>query len=149
MLKKIISLSSKSYQKGASNLLIGVLVAAIALIGFLYLKSRGIISIPTSISNAATSINETINPFSNDYSGYGVQISASHYLDDAKEVMNQFADAGYSAFVVSSEIRGSTVYQVRLGPYETREEANTIKNRIKRRFKRSKYVRKSFIVHRN
>ncbi len=149
MLKKVISLSSKPYQKGASNLLIGVLVAAIALIGFLYLKSRGIISIPTSISNAATSINETINPFSNDYSGYGVQISASHYLDDAKEVMNQFADAGYSAFVVSSEIRGSTVYQVRLGPYETREEANTIKNRIKRRFKRSKYVRKSFIVYRD
>ena len=149
MPNKILSFSSKHYQKGASNLLIGTLVAAIAVIGFLYLKSRGIVSIPTTISNAATSINQTVNPFSADYSGYGVQISASHYLDDAKQIMNEFANAGYSAFVVSSEIRGSTVYQVRLGPYETREEANTIKNRIKRRFKRSKYVRKSFVVYRD
>ncbi|HIO93683.1 MAG TPA: SPOR domain-containing protein [Leucothrix mucor] len=149
MPKKLPSLSSKYYQKGASNLLIGALVVAIAFIGFLYLKSRGIVSIPTTISNVASSINQTVNPFSSDYSGYGVQISASHYLDDAKKVMNKFADAGYSAFVVSSQIRGSTIYQVRLGPYETREEANTIKNRIKRRFKRSSYVRKSFVVYRD
>ena len=149
MPNKILSLSSKHYQRGASNLFIGLLIVAIAFIGFLYLKSRGIVSMPTSISNAATSINQTVNPFSADYSGYGVQISASHYLDDAKDVMNEFANAGYSAFVVSSLIRNSTVYQVRLGPYETREEANTIKNRIKRRFKRSKYVKDSFIVYRD
>jgi hypothetical protein len=142
-------LTLKHYQKGASNLVIGLLVAAIAFLGLLYLKSRGIISMPTSISNAATTINQTINPFSDDYSGYGVQISASHYLDDAKDVMQKFADAGYSSFVVSSQIRGSTIYQVRLGPYTHRAEAKAIKDKIRRRFPHNRNIRKSFIVYRD
>ncbi|MCK5903011.1 MAG: SPOR domain-containing protein [Cocleimonas sp.] len=149
MQSKILTYSLKKAQKGASNLLIGALIVAIGFLGFLYLKSRGIVSIPTSISSAASTINQTINPFSEDYTGYGVQISASHYLEDAKKVMNKFADQGYSAFVVSSEIRGSTVYQVRLGPYETKEEAQTIKRSIKNRYKRSAYVKNSFVVYRD
>ena len=149
MLTKTPNLSLKHYQKGASNLVIGLLIAAIALLGLAYLKSRGIISMPTSISSAATSINQTINPFSDDYSGYGVQITASHYLDDAKEVMQKFADAGYSSFVVSSQVRGSTMYQVRLGPYEHRAEAKAIKDKVKRRFPRNHNIRKSFIVYRD
>ena len=139
----------KHHQKGASNLVIGLLIAAIAFLGLAYLKSRGIISMPTSVSSAATSINQTINPFSDDYSGYGVQITASHYLDDAKDVMQKFADAGYSSFVVSSQIRGSTMYQVRLGPYAHRAEAKAIKDKVKRRFPRNRNIRKSFIVYRD
>ncbi len=149
MLTKTPNFSLKHYQKGASNLVIGLLIGAIALLGLAYLKSRGIISMPTSISSAATSINQTINPFSDDYSGYGVQITASHYLDDAKEVMQKFADAGYSSFVVSSQVRGSTMYQVRLGPYEHRAEAKAIKDKVKRRFPRNHNIRKSFIVYRD
>ena len=104
---------------------------------------------PTSISSAATTINQTINPFSDDYSGYGVQIAASHYLDEAKDVMQKFADAGYSSFVVSSNIRGSMMYQVRLGPYPHRAEAKAIKDKVKRRFPRNRNVKQSFIVYRD
>ena len=142
------SLRLKHYQKGASNLVIGLLIAAIAFLGLLYLKSRGIVSMPKSISSAATSINQTINPFSDNYSGYGVQIAASHYLDDAKAVMQKFADAGYSSFVVSSKVRGSTMYQVRLGPYAQRAEAKAIKDKVRRRFSHNRNVRQSFIVYR-
>ncbi|MCK5810079.1 MAG: SPOR domain-containing protein [Cocleimonas sp.] len=143
------NLTLKHYQKGASNLVIGLLIAAIAFLGLLYLKSRGIVSMPKSVSSAATSINQTINPFSDDYSGYGVQIAATHYLNDSKDVMQKFADAGYSSFVVSSKIRGSTMYQVRLGPYSHRAEAKAIKDKVKRRFPRNRNVRQSFIVYRD
>jgi len=149
MLKKIPNLSSKHYQKGASNFVIGLLITAVAFLGFAYLNNRGIISVPSSISHAATSINQTINPFSDSYSGYGVQISASYRLDDAKIVMQRFADAGYSSFVVSSSIGGGTMYQVRLGPYSQRAEARAIKDKIKRRFPSNRNVRKSFIVYRD
>ncbi|MCK5813756.1 MAG: SPOR domain-containing protein [Cocleimonas sp.] len=141
--------SLKNYQKGASNLVIGLLIAAIGFLGLLYLKSRGIISVPTSLSNAATSINESINPFATGKAGYSIQISASHNLKDATKVMDTFADEGYDTFIVSSEIRGTTMYQVRIGPYGHREEAKTIKNRIKRRFPRNSYVKRSFIVYRD
>ena len=149
MPNKIPRLTLKHYQKGASNLVIGILITAVGFLGFSYLNSRGIISLPSSISNVATSINQTINPFSDSYSGYGVQISASHRLDDAKMVMQRFADEGYSSFVVSSEIRGVTMYQVRLGPYAERTEAKAIKDKIKSRFPRNRNVRKSFIVYRD
>lgn len=149
MPKNTSNLSLKHYQKGASNLVISLLIAAIAFLGLLYLKSRNIISVPTTISDVATSINQTVNPFSDDYSGYGVQITASHYLNDAKAVMQKFADAGYSGFVVSSQIRGSTMYQVRLGPYSHRAEAKAIKDKIKRRFPNNRNIRKSFIVYRD
>ncbi|MCK5895881.1 MAG: SPOR domain-containing protein [Cocleimonas sp.] len=139
----------RHYQKGASNLVIGLLVAAVAFLGLYHLKSRGIISVPTTISDTASSINQTINPFSDDHSGYGVQITASHYLDDAKGVMQTFADAGYSSFVVSSNIRGSTMYQVRLGPYSHKAEAKAIKDKVRRRFPNNRNVRKSFIVYRD
>lgn len=148
MLKKIPNLSLKHYQRGASNFVIGILITALGFLGFAYLNNRGIISLPSSISNVATSINQTINPFSDSYAGYGVQISASHRLDDAKVVMQRFADAGYSSFVVSSTIRGGTMYQVRLGPYSQRAEARAIKDKVKRRFPRNRNVRKSFIVYR-
>ena len=148
MTAKIPHLSLKYYQKGASNLVIGLLIAAIGFLGLLYLKSRGIISVPTPIANAATSINETINPFATGKSGFGVQISASHYLEDAKKVMHSFAAEGYSSFIVSSQIRGSTMYQVRLGPYATRTEAKTIKDKIKKRFPHNHYVKRSFVIER-
>jgi hypothetical protein len=140
--------SLKHHQKGASNLVISLLIAAIGFLGLYVLKSRGIISVPTSIANAATSINETINPFATGKAGYSIQISASHNLNDAKKVMNTFADEGYDTFIVSASIRGTTMYQVRIGPYGHREEAKAIKNRIKRRFPRNSYIKRSFIVHR-
>ncbi len=148
MTAKIPHLSLKHYQKGASNLVIGLLIAAIGFLGLLYLKSRGIISVPTAISNAATSINETINPFATGKSGYVIQISASHYLDDSKKVMDSFAAEGYSSFVVSSDIGGSKMYQVHIGPYSTREEAKAIRDKLKKRFPRNRYIRHSFITHR-
>lgn len=149
MTVKIPRLSLKHYQKGASNLVIGLLIAAIGFLGLLVLKSKGIIAVPTSIANVATSINETINPFATDKSGYSIQISASHNLDDATKVMDRFAAEGYSTFIVSSEIRGRKMYQVRIGPYGEREEAKTIRNKIRRRFPHSRYVKRSFIVYRD
>lgn len=149
MLRKQSKISSRKSQKGASTILIVLLVIVIIVLLFLYLKARGTINMPATISNAATSINQTLNPFTPDYSGFGVQITASKNLEDAKRVMNDFAKEGYTAFVVSSVIRGRTMYQVRLGPYDLRENAEDVKRKIKRRFPRNQYVKRSFIVYRD
>ena len=90
---------------------------------------------------------KSIIPFKEDFSGFGVQVVATTSLTEAKKVMNKFALDGYSSFIVQTSQRGSPLYLVRLGPY-TRAEAIAVNDKIKRRYKRSPYVRKSFVIFR-
>lgn len=94
-----------------------------------------------------TSPIKNMNPFKDEFEGFGVQVVATTSLAEAKKVMNKFAFDGYSAFIVEVSQRGSPLYLVRLGPY-TRSEAIAINDKIKRRYKRSPYVRDSFVVYR-
>ena len=90
---------------------------------------------------------QKINPFKDEFEGFGVQVVATTSLAEAKKVMNKFALDGYSSFIVETSQRGSPLYLVRLGPY-SRAEAIAINDKIKRRYKRSPYVRDSFVVYR-
>ncbi|PID45666.1 MAG: hypothetical protein CSB47_07700 [Proteobacteria bacterium] len=93
---------------------------------------------------------QKINPFGeskDEFAGFGVQVIATTNLAEAKRVMNKFASDGYPAFVVKNSQRGSPLYLVRLGPY-SRSEAIAINDKIKRRYKKSVYVRDSFVVYR-
>lgn len=90
---------------------------------------------------------QKINPFKDEFEGFGVQVVATTSLAEAKKVMNKFALDGYSSFIVETSQRGSPLYLVRLGPY-SRSEAIAINDKIKRRYKRSPYVRDSFVVYR-
>lgn len=90
---------------------------------------------------------QKINPFKDEFEGFGVQVVATTSLTEAKKVMNKFALDGYSAFIVEISQRGNPLYLVRLGPY-TRAEAIAINDKIKRRYKQSPYVRDSFVVYR-
>ena len=90
---------------------------------------------------------QKINPFKDEFEGFGVQVVATTSLAEAKKVMNKFAVDGYSSFIVETSQRGSPLYLVRLGPY-SRAEAIAINDKIKRRYKRSPYVRDSFVVYR-
>lgn len=90
---------------------------------------------------------QKINPFKDEFEGFGVQVVATTSLAEAKKVMNKFAMDGYSSFIVETSQRGSPLYLVRLGPY-SRAEAIAVNDKIKRRYVRSPYVRDSFVVYR-
>lgn len=90
---------------------------------------------------------QKINPFTDEFEGFGVQVVATTSLTEAKKVMNKFALDGYSSFIIETLQRGNPLYLVRLGPY-TRAEAIAINDKIKRRYKKSPYVRGSFVVYR-
>ena len=135
-----------SRQRGIATSKILMIIVAIVLLAlaYRYVKDRNFFGLSTS---AITSPIKSINPFTDDYAGFGVQVVATTSLTEGKKVMNKFAADGYSAFIVETDQRGSPLYLVRLGPY-SRDEATAINDKIKRRYKRSPYVRDSFVVYR-
>ena len=135
-----------SKQNGAAIRTILIVLVGIVLLGlaYKYLEKKNFYGLSTS---TITSPIQKINPFKDDYSGFGVQVVASTSLTEAKKVMNKFALDGYSSFIVQISQRGNPLYLVRLGPY-TRAEAIAVNDKIKRRYKRSPYVRKSFVIYR-
>jgi len=102
-------------------------------------------SIPTSIASFKSMV--SMEPSNDEYIGYGVQLMATRQLDQAKELMNDFASDGYSAFVLSSSAKGRTYYKVRLGPYAHRSEALAIKDKVVRRYPKSPYVKSSLVIY--
>ena len=130
-------------------LIILALVIAFVLV-VSYLKKNNFFNInKTSITKPI----QKINPFSlrkpdDRFSGYGVQVIATTDITEGRRVMNKFAQDGYSAFIVQVKRRGRALYLVRLGPY-TRSEAIAVNDKIKRRYRRSPYVRDSFVARRD
>ena len=135
-----------SRQRGiaASRVLLIILAIVLLALAYRYVKDKDFFGLTTS---SITNPIQSINPFTDDYAGFGVQVVATSNLDEGKRVMNKFAGDGYSAFIVETDQRGSPLYLVRLGPY-SKEEAAAINDKIKRRYKRSPYVRDSFVVYR-
>ncbi len=135
-----------SRQRGlaASKVLIIIVLIVLAALAYKYVRDKNFFGFTTS---SITNPIQSINPFTDGYTGYGVQVVATSSLAEGKKVMNKFATDGYSAFIVETDQRGSPLYLVRLGPY-SRDEANAINDKIKRRYKRSPYVRDSFVVYR-
>ena len=122
-----------------------LILSIIAVVGYYTFKKRT--TIYNKVSTIATQVTETIvsEP---DYTGYGVQLMASRDLKQAKLLMNDFAKDGYSAFVLASNLRGSPIYKVRIGPYVYRPESLAIKDKLKRRYPKNRYVKKSIVIYR-
>ncbi len=142
------NISSLPKQNGIAIKTILIFLVGIVLLGlgYNYLKKNNFFGLST---NTITSPIQGMNPFTekDDFSGFGVQVVATTSLTEAKKVMNKFALDGYSSFIVQTTQRGNPLYLVRLGPY-TRAEAIAVNDKIKRRYKRSPYVRKSFVIFR-
>lgn len=139
-----------SRQRGlaASKVLLIILAIVLLALAYKYVRDKNFFGLTTSsITSSITSPIQSINPFADDYAGFGVQVVATSNLAEGKKVMNKFASDGYSAFIVETDQRGSPLYLVRLGPY-SKDEATAINDKIKRRYKRSPYVRDSFVVYR-
>lgn len=138
----------QSKQSGRiSKFMLMLIVGGIAF-GAYTAKKKGMISTKT-LTSSVSSIKSKITgtPSNNQYIGYGVQLMATKQLDQAKELMNDFASDGYSAFVLSSSGKGRTYYKVRLGPYAHRAEALAIKDKVVQRYPNSPYVKSSLVIY--
>ena len=139
-------LSPLTKQRGLAvkTILIFLVGIVLLVLGYKYLERKNFYGL---IPKTITSPIQNMNPFKDDFSGFGVQVVATSSLSEAKRVMNKFALDGYSSFIVQTNQRGNPLYLVRLGPY-TRAEAIAVNDKIKRRYKKSPYVRKSFVIFR-
>jgi len=127
-----------------SKLMLMMIAAAIVLVGYFAFKKR--VPIYNKVSSIATTVTETIISEPN-YTGYGVQLMATRYKNQAVQLMHDFARDGYSVFVLSTDLRGRPIYKVRVGPYSYKSEAVAIKDKLKRRYPGNRYVKSSLVIY--
>ncbi len=141
---------SSKQKGGVSKLMLMLIIGGIGY-GAYFANTKGLIT-EKSISSVKSTINRLSSnvlsaKFSNDYTGYGVQLMATRELQQAKAVMKDFASDGYSAFVLASEAKGRTLYKVRLGPYSYKPEAVAVQDKVIRRYPSNPYVKSSLVIY--
>jgi cell division protein FtsN len=72
---------------------------------------------------------------------YFVQVGAYSRADDAEQQRARLAMLGFTARVSEREQAGRTVYRVRLGPFERKDEADAVQERLKSNAVESALVR--------
>ncbi|MCP4566417.1 MAG: SPOR domain-containing protein [FCB group bacterium] len=78
-----------------------------------------------------------VTPASEDYSGlegFVVQIGSYSSYEFAEMMAEKYRQREYPAFVVTADIGGETFYRLRVGVYETMEEAKQIGELLKDRY---------------
>jgi septal ring-binding cell division protein DamX len=66
--------------------------------------------------------------------GYTIQIAAGTSLADANYLAGKYAERGFDAFVAEVVVDGQTYYRVRIGNFDTIEEARKAAKDLKDRF---------------
>jgi putative transposase len=74
--------------------------------------------------------------------GYAVQVAAVPDLQEARAVLAQLADAGYSAYLIAKTINRVELYRVRVGPLKSRLIAEEVARRLEREGHRAPWVTK-------
>ena len=64
--------------------------------------------------------------------GFTVQVAASKEKQDAEKLVKELKSRGFAVFLVLPEYAktGDNLYRVQVGPYGTREEAQTVRDKI-------------------
>src|SRR5262249_3680544 len=62
---------------------------------------------------------------------YYVQVGAFSNPDDAEQLRAKLALSGFRATVTDREQNGRTVHRVRLGPFDSKDDADTQQDRVK------------------
>ena len=131
---------------GISKLMLIMIVAGVGY-GAYFANKKGLIK-PDSISSIANSMKTSISKtFTDEFTGYGVQLMATTEFEQAKNVMNDFSRDGYSAFVMESNAKGRSIYKVRLGPYAYKPEAVAVQDKVIRRYPNNPYVKSSLVIY--
>ena len=61
-----------------------------------------------------------------------VQAGSFSLLQNASNLRDRLRDRGFSVRVERTEVNGSTVYRVRVGPHNSRTESEQVRNRLER-----------------
>lgn len=142
--------NSRRQLGGTSWFILALIVGGISF-GAYAAKNNGLISVNSNstIASISTSVTRLFSSYTSDsdYSGYGIQLMATRQLGQAKSLMKDFAQDGYSAFVLSSKAKGRTIYKVRLGPYSHKPEAVAIKDKVIRRYPNNPFVKTSLVIY--
>jgi cell division protein FtsN len=80
---------------------------------------------PAAIRSASPSTGAAAEAFV-----YFVQVGAFTRTEEAEQLRAKLALLGYTAKITERELSGRTIYRVRLGPYETRDEADGAQVRL-------------------
>jgi len=80
---------------------------------------------PAAILSGAPSTAKGADPFV-----YFVQVGAFTRTEEAEQQRAKLAMNGYAAKITEREQSGRTVYRVRVGPYESRDEADGVQARL-------------------
>ena len=64
--------------------------------------------------------------------GFTVQVAASKEKEDAEKLVKELKSRGFAVFLVLPEYAkaGDNLYRVQVGPYATRQEAQTVRDKI-------------------
>ena len=140
-------MNNKKQTGKISKLMLIILIGGIST-GTYFANKKGLVSVD-KITTMASDVGNRFASFTSEseYTGYGVQLMATKQLDQAKSLMNDFAQDGYSAFVLASQAKGRTLYKVRLGPYDHKPEALAIKDKVIRRYPNNPYVKTSLVIY--
>ena len=142
-------------QSGGISLIMSLIIIGGISVGSYYAHKKGYLNKVMTVMSAAEFANQVNDVWNSskststagDFKGYGIQLVATAQLDRAKNIMNDFARDGYSAYVLSSKHQGRTYYKVRLGPYHHKPEAIAIKDKVIRRYPNNPYVKSSLVIY--
>ena len=78
--------------------------------------------------------------------GFSIQLLATRKEQKANAVQKEMRNEGYPAYVFSVVKNAETLYRVRIGAYQERDEASAIQARMKRRYTKNTNVQNSLVV---
>jgi cell division septation protein DedD len=71
-------------------------------------------------------------PADPEHGGYKIQVAARPTLQEARALQDQLTSAGYLAYLLPANVGKTDVFRVRVGPFDTLEEAQKIASQLRR-----------------
>jgi cell division septation protein DedD len=102
---------------------------------------RAIAAEPVKGSASAKPVNAA-DIKASDPSGYSVQVAAVPDLREARAVLEQLAEAGHHAYLTAKMVDNVELYRVRVGPFQSRSEAEEVVRRLGREGHRAAWITK-------
>ncbi len=92
---------------------------------------------PTPVETAPTQSADTAAPGQGEHV---IQVFSSTDQQQARQLIQTLTSGGYPAFLSPVDVRGQTMYRVRIGPYVDPKEAETVAERVRKSYRLDTWV---------
>lgn len=89
---------------------------------------------------ASTGVTETASPPAPAQGEHVIQVFSSTDQQQARQLIQTLTSGGYPAFLSPVEVRGQTMYRVRIGPYADPKEAESVAERVRKSYRLDTWV---------